>query len=247
MGFEIDPNLIENDEVRITTDGNGDLALEHKASNRTITLDRDISLLDLTTADEASDAAPVQSVNGRDGVVSGLFESDDYDPEGDTHDRYTDEEAEAAAPVQSVNEETGDVAVPTGELVFDTISFQDSGDIGILGTADPESIGDVVYVTDISGSATVEYVADGTSGETAECEIYVDWGGQRIADTTANTSSTTDGPQTSNLGGGLDTFVSNASGASNTTVEVGGEVQASQLGGEFVFEADVSATVLRLA
>lgn len=53
--------------------------------------------------------APLQSVNGRTGDVSGLFEASDYTPEADTHTRYTDAEAESAAPVQSVEGGTGAV------------------------------------------------------------------------------------------------------------------------------------------
>ena len=59
----------------------------------------------------AAAAAPVQSVNGRTGTVSGLFEASDYNPESDTHARYTDSEASSAAPVQSVNGATGAVQI----------------------------------------------------------------------------------------------------------------------------------------
>ncbi|EMA57163.1 hypothetical protein [Halorubrum lipolyticum] len=38
------------------------------------------------TDSEASNAAPVQTVNGRDGDVTGLFEASNYTPEADTHD-----------------------------------------------------------------------------------------------------------------------------------------------------------------
>jgi hypothetical protein len=43
-----------------------------------------------------SDLAPLQSVNGRTGDVTGLFEVSNYTPEADTHDRYTDSEARQA-------------------------------------------------------------------------------------------------------------------------------------------------------
>lgn len=58
-----------------------------------------------------SDLAPLQSVNGRTGDVTGLFEASDYTPEADTHSRYTDAEAESAAPVQSINGKTGALEV----------------------------------------------------------------------------------------------------------------------------------------
>ena len=66
-----------------------------------------------------SDLAPLQTVNGRTGDVTGLFEASEYTPEQDVHDRYTDGEASAAAPVQSVDGDTGDVtAVPSGIIAM---------------------------------------------------------------------------------------------------------------------------------
>jgi microcystin-dependent protein len=68
---------------------------------------------------QVSDLAPVQSVNGRTGAVTGLFEASNYTPETDTHDRYTDSEAASAAPVQSVDGKTGDVTtVPSGVITM---------------------------------------------------------------------------------------------------------------------------------
>lgn len=49
MTFEIDPNLIENNEVRLTEDGSGDLAIEHVPSGNTITVDQDVAISDIAT------------------------------------------------------------------------------------------------------------------------------------------------------------------------------------------------------
>jgi len=45
----------------------------------------------------------------------GALASTDYNPESDTHSRYTDSEAASAAPVQSVNGQGGSVTVSGGE------------------------------------------------------------------------------------------------------------------------------------
>jgi hypothetical protein len=68
-----------------------------------------------------SDLSPLQSVNGRTGDVTGLFEAADYNPEADTHSRYSDSEASAAAKsvLQDITVETysGSVTVPDSGTV----------------------------------------------------------------------------------------------------------------------------------
>ena len=49
MTFTIDPNLIENNEVRLTENTSGELAIEHVPSGRTITVDEDVSISDIVT------------------------------------------------------------------------------------------------------------------------------------------------------------------------------------------------------
>lgn len=46
MPFNIDPNLIENNDVQLTEDGNGDLALKHVPSGTTLTVDEDVNISD---------------------------------------------------------------------------------------------------------------------------------------------------------------------------------------------------------
>ena len=65
-------------------------------------------LSDVTEGDHRSDSrvsdlAPLQSVNGRTGDVTGLFEASDYTPETDTHSRYVDSEARTAVDGSSVS------------------------------------------------------------------------------------------------------------------------------------------------
>jgi hypothetical protein len=49
MTFTIDPNLIENNEVRLTEDGNGELAIEHISTGNTITVDQNVAISDIAT------------------------------------------------------------------------------------------------------------------------------------------------------------------------------------------------------
>jgi len=49
MTFTIDPNLIENNEVRLTEDNSGQLAIEHISSGNTITVDQDVAISDIAT------------------------------------------------------------------------------------------------------------------------------------------------------------------------------------------------------
>lgn len=49
MTFKIDPNLIENNEVRLTEDGSGNLAIEHVPSGNTVTVDQDVAISDIVT------------------------------------------------------------------------------------------------------------------------------------------------------------------------------------------------------
>jgi hypothetical protein len=49
MTFEIDPNLIENNKVRLTEDGSGNLAIEHVPTANTITVDQDVAISDIAT------------------------------------------------------------------------------------------------------------------------------------------------------------------------------------------------------
>ena len=78
--FEIDPKLIENADIRITEDENQELVLEHKTSGQKIKLDREISLSELTTAQEAADAAPVQTEDLEQAVDDSRKYSEGYAP-----------------------------------------------------------------------------------------------------------------------------------------------------------------------
>ncbi|QKY16400.1 hypothetical protein [Halorubrum sp. CBA1229] len=83
-------------------------------------------LSDVTEGDHRSDGrvsdlAPLQSVNGRTGDVTGLFEATDYNPESDTHSRYTDSEAAAAAfgPKKNYSDQ-----VPGGDYIDGSQTFK---------------------------------------------------------------------------------------------------------------------------
>jgi len=79
MTFTIDPNLIENNEVRLTEDANGELAIEHISSGNTITVDQDVSISDIVTDTlpsnvdaQGNDINNVGSLNTGDGSIDKL-------------------------------------------------------------------------------------------------------------------------------------------------------------------------------
>ena len=115
-----------------------------------------------------SDLAPIQSVNGRTGDVTGLFEASDYNPESDTHSRYTDGEAANAAPVQSVGGQTGSVTVSV--LQSQTTPYERVGSGGgssISGTVDSSDWSEDVYYV-----AAFKVTHSDAFGQ--EFDVYVD-------------------------------------------------------------------------
>ena len=134
--------------------------------------------------------APLQSVNGRTGDVTGLFEATDYNPEADTHSRYTDAEAEAAAPVQSrytdaeaesaapvqsVNGDTGDVDTFTPTVLKSGAVTGDDFGAGLIPTDLTwwTSGDDVVVGNEPNGSETVVY----TGSPLPEVTVTITGGG----------------------------------------------------------------------
>jgi len=61
MTFTIDPNLIENNEVQITEDGSGGLAIKHVPSGQTLTVDDSVSISDVLANGEDFDGQNISS------------------------------------------------------------------------------------------------------------------------------------------------------------------------------------------
>jgi hypothetical protein len=79
-------------------------------------------------------AQPPQN-HGNGSHNTNYLDSNDYNPESDTHSRYTDGEAADAAPVDSVNGQTGAVSVSSPSTASDT-SVTKSGSFGVFNKAD---------------------------------------------------------------------------------------------------------------
>ena len=78
----------------------------------------------------------------------GALASSDYNPESDTHSRYTDGEASNAAPVQSVNGATGNVSLETGV------------DATLVSSGKVDTFTSVAVVGSHSGQRTIPYAIE---------------------------------------------------------------------------------------
>jgi len=134
MPFTIDTDLIENDEVRLTENDAGNLDILHVPSGKLFEIDSSEKSSSITSEhsnlsgigssdhhtrysdSEASNAAPVQSVNGETGDISiSGFSGSHTDltdiGSSDHHTRYSDSEAISAVEGQSNLQLSGDLTI----------------------------------------------------------------------------------------------------------------------------------------
>lgn len=106
MTFTIDPNLIENNEVRLTEDGNGELAIEHISTGNTVTVDQDVAVSDIATDKlpsnldaQGNDINNVGSLKTANGNIASLSDSRHYAGafDGGDHESRLDNAIEEAS------------------------------------------------------------------------------------------------------------------------------------------------------
>ncbi len=104
----------------------------------------DVTRREIVTDDHEDKPNPHGITVGKIGALA----SSDYNPESDTHSRYTDGEASNAAPVQSVNGATGNVSLETGV------------DATLVSSGKVDTFTKVAVVGSHSGQRTIPYAIE---------------------------------------------------------------------------------------